>query len=83
MIRDDAKIIVTQTGVSLKEALTKEVVKALDKEASIYMNYEIPEVKLGGNPTSGKERRRLEECWNLEKERVDYEWIIINDWHAN
>lgn len=47
MIRDDAKIIVTQTGVSLKEALTKEVVKALDKEASIYMNYEIPEVKLG------------------------------------
>lgn len=25
MIRDDAKIIVTQTGVSLKEALTKDV----------------------------------------------------------
>ena len=40
MIRDDAKIIVTQTGVSLKEALTKEVVKALNKEASIYMNYD-------------------------------------------
>ena len=57
MIRDDVKIIVTPTGVSLKEALTKEVVKALDKEASIYMNYEIPEVKLGGNPPSGKESR--------------------------
>lgn len=29
MIRDDAKIIVTPTGISLKEALTKEAVKAL------------------------------------------------------
>lgn len=45
MIRDDVKIIVTPTGVSLKEALTKEEVKALNEEASIYMNYEIPEVK--------------------------------------
>ena len=25
----------------------------------------------------------LGECENLEKERVDYEWIIINDWHTN
>lgn len=25
----------------------------------------------------------LEECWNLEKERVDYEWINVNDWYAN
>ena len=41
MIRDEAKIIVTPTGVSLKEALIKEVVKALDEEASIY---KIPEV---------------------------------------
>lgn len=31
MIRDDAKIIVTQTGVSLKEALTKEVVTLIGK----------------------------------------------------
>lgn len=72
MIRDDAKItkiIVTQTGVSLKEALTKEVVKALDKEASIYMNYEIPEVKLGGNPTSGKERRRTRRMLELRKRK--------------
>lgn len=69
MIRDDAKIIVTQTGVSLKEALTKEVVKALDKEASIYMNYEIPEVKLGGNPTSSKERRRTRRMLELRKRK--------------
>lgn len=69
MIRDDAKIIVTQTGVLLKEALTKEVVKALDKEASIYMNYEIPEVKLGGNPTSGKERRRTRRMLELRKRK--------------
>lgn len=67
MIRDDAKIIVTQTGVSLKEALTKEVVKALNKEASIYMNYEIPEVKLGGNPPSGKENRRTRRMLELRK----------------
>lgn len=38
MIRDDVKIIITPTGVSLKEALTEEVVKALNEEASIYMN---------------------------------------------
>lgn len=74
MIRDDAKIIVTQTGVSLKEALTKEVVKALNKEASIYMNYEIPEVKLGGNPPSGnppsgKENRRTRRMLELRKRK--------------
>lgn len=45
MIRDDAKIIVTPNGVSLEEALIKEVVKALNKEASIYMNYEIAELE--------------------------------------
>lgn len=43
MIRDEAKIIVTPTGVSLKEVLTEEVVKALNKESYNYMNYEIPE----------------------------------------
>lgn len=69
MIRDAAKIIVTQTGVSLKEALTKEVVKALNKEASIYMNYEIPEVKLGGNPPSGKENRRTRRMVGLRKRK--------------
>ena len=33
MIRDDAKIIVTPTGVSLKEVLIEEVAKALNEEA--------------------------------------------------
>lgn len=32
MIRDDVKIIITPTGVSLKEVLTKEVVKAFKGE---------------------------------------------------
>ena len=69
MIRDDAKIIVTPTGVSLKEALTKEVVKALNEEASYYMNYEIPEVKLSGNPPSGKENRRTRRMLELRKRK--------------
>lgn len=69
MIRDDAKIIVTPTGVSLKEALIKEVAKALNKEASIYMNYEISEVKLGGIPPSGKESRRTRRMLELRKRK--------------
>ena len=69
MIRDAAKIIVTPTGVSLKEALTKEVVKALKEKASIYMNYEIPEVKLAGNPPSGKENRRTRRRSELRKKK--------------
>ena len=69
MIRDDVKIIVTPNGVSLKEALTEEVVKALNEEASIYKNYEIPEVKLGGNPPSGKESRRTRRMLELRKKK--------------
>lgn len=69
MIRDDAKIIVTPTGVSLKEALTEEVVKALNEEASNYMNYEIPEVKLCGNPPNGKESRRTRRMLELRKRK--------------
>lgn len=69
MIRDAAKIIVTQTGVSLKEALTEEVVKALNEEASIYMNYGIPEIKLVGNPHSGKESRRARRMLELRKRK--------------
>lgn len=69
MIRDDVKIIVTPTGVSLKEALIEEVVKAINEEASIYMNYEIPEVKLGGNPPSGKENRRTRRLLVLRKRK--------------
>lgn len=69
MIRDDAKIIVTQTGVPLKEALTKEVVKAPNKGAFIYMNYGIPEAKLGDNPPSGKENRRTRRMLELRKRK--------------
>ena len=69
MIRDDAKIIVTPTGVSLKEASIEEVVKELSKEASNYMNYEIPEVKLCGNPPSGKENRRTRRMLELRKRK--------------
>ena len=54
MIRDDAKIIVTPTGVSLKEALTSEEINAIN-EAHIYRDYDcIPHFKLAGNPPSGK-----------------------------
>lgn len=69
MIRDDAKIIVTPTGVSLEGALIKEVVNELSKEASNYMNYEIPEVKLGDNPPSGKENRRTRRMLELRKRK--------------
>lgn len=69
MIRDDAKIILTPTGISLKEALTKEVVKALNEEALNYINYDIPEVKLGGNPPSGKENRRTRRMLELRKRK--------------
>lgn len=68
MIRDDVKII-TSSGVSLKEALIKEVVNALNNEASNYMNYEIPEVKLGGNPPSGKESRRTRRMLELRRKK--------------
>jgi len=69
MIRDDVKIIVTPTGVSLKEALIEEVVKALNEESSNYMNYEIPEIKLVGNPPSGKESRRNRRMLELRKRK--------------
>lgn len=69
MIRDDVKIIVTPTGVSLKEALTEEVIKALNEEASNYMNYEIPEIKLVGNPPSGRESRRTRRMLELKKRK--------------
>ena len=69
MIRDAAKIIVTPTGIPLKEALTKEAVKALNEEALNYINYDIPEVKLGGNPPSGKESRRTRRMLELRKRK--------------
>ena len=39
MIRDDAKIIVTSTIVSLKEKMTSEEINALN-EAHIYKDYD-------------------------------------------
>ena len=69
MIRNDAKIIVTPTRVSLKEALIEEVVKALNEETSIYKNYEISEVKLVDNPPSGKESRRTRRMLELRKRK--------------
>ena len=66
---EDINLVVTSSGVSLKEVLTIEVVKALNEEASIYMNYEIPEVKLGGNPPSGKESRRTRRMLELRKRK--------------
>jgi hypothetical protein len=66
---EDINVVVTSSGVSLKEALTKEVIKALNEEASIYMNYEIPEVKLAGNPPSGKENRRTRRMLELRERK--------------
>lgn len=66
---EDVNVVVTPSGVFLKEALTKEVVKAVKEEAHIYMNYEIPEIKLGGNPPSGKENRRTRRRSELRKKK--------------
>lgn len=66
---EDVNTVVTSSKVSLEEALTKEVVKAVNKEAHIYMNYEIPEIKLGGNPPSGKENRRTRRRSELRKKK--------------
>ena len=66
---EDINVVVTSSGVSVEETLIKEVVKAINKEASIYMNYEIPEVKLAGNPPSGKENRRTRRRSELRKKK--------------
>ena len=66
MIRDDAKIIVTPTGVSLKEALTSEEINAIN-EAHIYDS--IPHLRLAGNPPSGKESRRTRRMLELRKRK--------------
>lgn len=66
---EDVNVVVTSSGVSLEEALIKEVVKAVNEEAHIYMNYEIPEIKLGGNPPSGKENRRTRRMLELRKKK--------------
>ena len=69
MIRDDAKIIVTQNCVSLKEALTSEEINAIN-EAHIYRDYDcIPHLKLAGSPPSGKEIRRTRRMLELRKRK--------------
>lgn len=66
---EDVNTVVTSSGVSLEEALIEEVVKAVNEEAHIYMNYEIPEIKFGSNPPSGKERRRTKRMLELRKRK--------------
>lgn len=68
MIRDDVKIIMTSSGIVVG-APSDEHLEELAKEASIYMNYEIPEIKLGGNPPSGKESRRTRRMLELRKRK--------------
>lgn len=69
MIRDDIKIIVTSTDVSLKEALTSEEINAIN-EAHIYRGYDcIPQPKYAGNPHSGKESRRTRRMFELRKRK--------------
>lgn len=69
MIRDDAKIIVTSTDVSLKEALTSEEINAIN-EAHINRSYDcIPQLKYAGNPPSGKESRRTRRMFELRKRK--------------
>ena len=62
MIRDDAKIIVTTTGVSFKEASIEEVVRALNEEASLYKsNGHVPEsLYHPSDKESHRTRRMLE-----------------------
>ena len=67
MIRDDAKIIVTITGVSFKEASIEEVVNALNEEASLYKsNDHIPDSLYYH---SGKEIRRNRRMLELRKRK--------------
>lgn len=66
MIRDAAKIIVTQTAVSL---MTSEEINAIN-EAHIYRDYEsIPHLQLAGNPPCGKESRRARRMLELRKRK--------------
>ena len=68
MIRDDAKQIVTPTGVSLKEKMTSEEINALN-EAHIYRDWKIPQLKCAGTPPSGKESRRTRRMLELRKRK--------------
>ena len=67
MIRDDANIIVTTTGVSLKEASIEEVVNALNKEASLYKSND--HVPWSLYHPSGNESRRIRRMLELRKRK--------------
>ena len=67
MIRDDAKIIVTTTGVSFKEASIEEVVNVLNEEAILYKsNDHVPDSLYY---PSGKEIRRNRRMLELRKRK--------------
>ena len=66
---EDVNVVVTSSGVSLKEALTREEINAIN-EAHIYRDYDsIPHFKLAGNPPSGKENRRTRRRSELRKKK--------------
>ena len=67
MIRDDAKIIVTTTGVSFKKASIEEVVNALNEEASLYKSND--HVPYSLYYPSGKEIRRNRRMLELRKRK--------------
>ena len=67
MFRDDAKIIVTTTVVSFKEASIEEVVNSLNEEASLYKsNDHVPDSLYY---PSGKEIRRNRRMLELRKRK--------------
>ena len=66
---EDVNVIVNSSGVIIEAPLSDEYLEKLNEEASIYMNYEIPEVKLAGNPPSGKENRRTRRRSELRKKK--------------
>ena len=63
---EDINVVVTSSGVSLKEALTSEEINAIN-EAHIYDS--IPHLQLAGNPPSGKESRRTRRMLELRKRK--------------
>lgn len=65
---EDVKAVMTSSDLVVGE-LSDEYLEKLKGEAHIYMNYEIPEIKLGGNPTSGKENRRTRRMQKLRKRK--------------
>lgn len=65
---EDVNVVVTSSGLIVGE-LSDEYLEKLNEEAHIYMNYEIPEIKLGGNPPSGKENRRTRRRSELRRKK--------------